>query len=112
MRATAFGGALMAAARVAPAERITFEAIAVVGTTTASVASLVALSRIAPLGGLLVVPRQTRNLGAALAVAIAGALAVSLALLHAQGEPTEWTRPFTSGALCKSRPGRSPRLPW
>ena len=55
MRAVGLGGALLAAARVAPAGDAPFEAVAALGTTMASAGALVALARIAPLGGLVVV---------------------------------------------------------
>src|SRR5262245_38657970 len=61
VRAAAFGGALLAAARIAPAGTAPFEAIAMVGTTTACTASLVALAYIAPYGGLLAVPEAAKR---------------------------------------------------
>jgi hypothetical protein len=75
MRAVGFGSALMAAARLAPVGVPTLEAIAALGTGIASVASLVALARIAPLGGLLTVPRGARQLRMAVASGFVAALA-------------------------------------
>ena len=78
MRAAGFGTAVMVAARLAPGGIPSLEAIAALGTGIASVAALVALARIAPLGGLLTVPRSARQLrmailGGVMAVLVAGA---------------------------------------
>ena len=75
MRAVGFGSVLMAAARLAPSGNPPFDAIAALGTGIASVASLVALARIAPLGGLLTVPRSARRLRLALLSAVLALLA-------------------------------------
>jgi transcriptional regulator with AAA-type ATPase domain len=83
MRACGFGGALLAAARVAPPGSAVFDAVATAGTTLASTASLVAIARIAPLGGILVVPKRAQRPYAAIAVALVGALATSVALAQA-----------------------------
>jgi hypothetical protein len=74
-RAAAFGGALLAAARMAPAGAPTFEAIGALATTIAATAALVAVANIAPLGGLLVVPAHAKRMYAASTVAIVGAFA-------------------------------------
>jgi transcriptional regulator with AAA-type ATPase domain len=78
MRAAGFGMAVMVAARLAPGGTPLLEAIAALGTGIASVAALVALARIAPLGGLLTVPRSARQLrlailGGVIALLAAGA---------------------------------------
>ena len=83
MRAVGLGGALLAAARLAPSGDPPFEAVAALGTTMASVGSLVALARIAPLGGLLVVSKRARRLHSAIAVGIVGAVATLLPLWQA-----------------------------
>jgi hypothetical protein len=82
-RAAAFGGALLAAARMAPPSAAPFEAIAAMGTTIAATAALVAVANIAPLGGLLVVPFRAKRLFAAGAVAIAGTAAALVPLTRA-----------------------------
>jgi transcriptional regulator with AAA-type ATPase domain len=71
-RAAAFGGALLAAAWVAPVGAAPFDAIAAIATTIASTAALVAVAHIAPLGGLLAVAPRTKRLFAASAVAVVG----------------------------------------
>jgi hypothetical protein len=85
MRAVGLGGALLAAARVAPAGDPPFEAVAALGTAMASAGSLVALARIAPLGGMLVVPERARRLYAAILVGLMGAGATALPLWQAAG---------------------------
>jgi transcriptional regulator with AAA-type ATPase domain len=82
-RAAAFGGALLAAARMAPAGAPPFEAIAAIATTISATAALVAIANIAPLGGLLVVPLRSRRLLPAGAVAMAGTFAALVPLSHA-----------------------------
>jgi transcriptional regulator with AAA-type ATPase domain len=76
MRAVGFGAAIMAAARIAPPGTSSLEAFAALGTGIASVSLLVALARIAPLGGLLLVPRGARQLRLALLGAFIAALGV------------------------------------
>ena len=90
MRAVALGGALIAAARVAPTGDPAFEATATFGTTMASVGSLVALARIAPLGGLLVVPKRAQRLFAAIAMGVVGALATCLPIWQTTGSTPPW----------------------
>jgi hypothetical protein len=87
MRAVGLGGALFAAARVAPAGDPPFEAAAALGTTMASAGSLVALARIAPLGGILVVPDRARRLYPAILVGILGSVATALPLWQVAGGP-------------------------
>src|SRR4029078_1987912 len=82
MRAAAFGGALLAAARGAPTGAPSFEAIAAMATTIACTAALVAVAHIAPFGGLLAVIPRTKRLFAAAAVALAGILATLVPLLQ------------------------------
>lgn len=74
-RAVGFGSAVMAAARIAPTGVPFLETLAALGTGIASVASLVALARIAPLGGLLTVPRSARQLRLAMLSGLLAALA-------------------------------------
>jgi transcriptional regulator with AAA-type ATPase domain len=74
-RAVGLGSAVMAAARIAPVGTPSLETMAAVGTGIASVASLVALARIAPLGGLLTVPRSARQLRLAMLSGLVAALA-------------------------------------
>jgi len=74
-RAVGFGSAVMAAARIAPPGVPSLEAMAALGTGIASVASLVALARIAPLGGLLAVPPSARQLRLAMLSGFVAALA-------------------------------------
>src|SRR5204862_7259887 len=83
LRAVGVGGALRAAARVAPPGDPPFEAAAALGTAMASAGSLVALARIAPLGGMLVVPDRARRLYPAVFVAVMGAFATALPLWQA-----------------------------
>ncbi len=75
MRACAWGAGLLAGARVAPPGIAWFEAAALFGTSIAGAAALVALARIAPMGGLLRVPSAAMRLYAAIALALAGSLA-------------------------------------
>src|SRR5258708_1700472 len=77
-RAAAFGGALLAAAWVAPAGAAPFDAIATIATTVASTAALIAVVHIAPLGGLLVVAPNAKRLFAAGAIAVVGTLAAAV----------------------------------
>jgi transcriptional regulator with AAA-type ATPase domain len=105
MRAVGLGGALLAAARVAPAGDPLFEAVASLGTTMASAGSLVALARIAPLGGMLVVPERARRLGTAIFVGVMGAAATALPLWQTAGgartpsaEVVEATTSFVAAA--------------
>jgi len=85
MRAVGVGGALIAAARVAPTRSPPFEALAALGSSVASVAALVAVARIAPLGGLFIVPKRAQHLRAATALAVVGALACGLPFLQTPG---------------------------
>ncbi len=76
-RAVAFGSAVMIAARLAPTGVPLLESLAAIGTGIASVASLVALVRIAPLGGLLTVPPSARQLRWAMLSGLAAAFATA-----------------------------------
>ena len=75
-RAVGFGSCVMAAARIAPVGTPALEAMAALGTGIASVASLVAMARIAPLGGLLAVPRSARQLRLAMLSGLVATLAM------------------------------------
>ncbi len=77
MRAAGFGATVMAAARLAPGGVPLLEAMAALGTGIASVAALVALARIAPLGGLLTVPRGARQLRMAMLGGVMAMLAAA-----------------------------------
>jgi hypothetical protein len=82
---TAFGIALFVEARAGGAGRAGLDAVANLGVGIASVASLVAIARIKPLGGMLVAPKATEALdGAAfsgLLWAIATTIPTAFALL-------------------------------
>ena len=82
-RAASFGGALLAAAWIAPRGAAPFDAIAAIATTVASTAALVAVARIAPLGGLLAAAPRSERLFAAGAVAIVGAFAAVVPISQA-----------------------------
>jgi hypothetical protein len=82
MRAVGLGCALVVAARLAPAGDAPFEAIAALGGAIASVGSLVALARIVPLGGLLVLPKRAERVGAAVVSGVIGGIATALPLVQ------------------------------
>jgi len=88
LRAVAWGSLLWAAARTGAAGRPALDAAANLGAGTAAVASLVALARIAPRGGLLTPPKASLSLDAATFAgflwAIATALPLGFALLPAE----------------------------
>ena len=88
LRACVWGAALWLAARSGPSGHAAFDAAANLGSGTCSVAALVGLARIAPLGGILAPHTGTRSLDAAgfsaLLWAIAAALPATRALLPAQ----------------------------
>ena len=88
LRACVWGGAMWLAARSGPSGHAAFDAAANLGSGTCSVAALVALARIAPLGGILTPHGACRSLDAAafsaLLWAIAAALPATRALLPAQ----------------------------
>jgi len=65
VRAVAWGAAVWIAARVGASGRAGLDAIANLGAGVAAVAALVALARIASLGGMLQAPAPTRSLDAA-----------------------------------------------
>ena len=101
-RAVGFGSAVMAAARIAPAGVPSLETLAAVGTGIASVASLVALARIAPLGGLLPVPRTARQLRLAMLSGLVAALAAGAPFepsIAASSIATEFPTTQAVGAL-------------
>ncbi|MFO0565376.1 MAG: hypothetical protein U0263_06925 [Polyangiaceae bacterium] len=77
VRAVAWGAALWVAARTGSSGRAGLDAVANVGVGTASVAALVALARIASLGGLLTPPPATRSLDAAAFAGFLWAIAVA-----------------------------------
>ncbi len=76
VRAVAWGAALWAAARAGASGRAGLDAVANVGAGTAAVGGLVALARIAPLGGLLVPAPATRSLDGAIFTAFVWSIAV------------------------------------
>jgi hypothetical protein len=76
VRAVAFGATLWVAARVGGPGRPGLDAVANAGTGIAAVGGLVALARIAPLGGLLTPPRATRSLDGAFFTAFVWSIAV------------------------------------
>lgn len=78
LRAGAWGAALWAAARSGAAGHPGLDAAANVGVGVCAVAALVALARIAPLGGLLSAAPATRSLDAAAFVGLAWGIAVAL----------------------------------
>jgi transcriptional regulator with AAA-type ATPase domain len=88
VRACVWGVALWLAARTGPAGRPALDAAANLGIGTASVAALVALARIEPIGGMLAPPPASRSLDAAaftaLLWAIATAVPATYSLLPAQ----------------------------
>jgi len=100
MRACAFGVGLLAAARVAPPHLPWFEATAVFGTSLAGGAALVALARIAPLGGLLTVPRGAERLHAAVALVLAGTGAALAPLAGPNVSRGAWAEPSVVDATC------------
>ncbi|HTQ05194.1 MAG TPA: hypothetical protein VMI54_15125 [Polyangiaceae bacterium] len=83
VRATAFGLALWATARVGPEGNAALDAAANAGVGTTAVAGLVALARIEGLGGMLVPPRAAASLDAALLAGFMWALATAFALTYA-----------------------------
>lgn len=83
VRAVAWGAALWVAARTGSAGRAGLDAVANVGVGTATVAALIALARIASLGGLLAAPPATRSLDAAGFAAFLWAIAVAAPLTRA-----------------------------
>jgi hypothetical protein len=82
LRACGFGGALIAAASLAPPGDAPFDAVVTAGGTIATVASLIALSRIAPLGGLFLVPRRAEGLRVAWAMLGVGGIATAFSALR------------------------------
>jgi hypothetical protein len=77
VRAVAWGAALWMAARTGTPGRAGLDAVANLGAGFAAVGALVALARIAPLGGMLVPPPATRSLDAAGFAAFLWAIAVA-----------------------------------
>jgi hypothetical protein len=77
-RACAWGGALLFASRGAPADAPAFEAVANLATIISTTSAIVAIARISPRGGLLVVPAEVRRLGLAVTTAAIGSLTVAL----------------------------------
>jgi transcriptional regulator with AAA-type ATPase domain len=75
---TAFGIALFVVARSGAAGRAGLDAAANLGAGIASVSALVALSRIQPLGGMLVAPKATQSLDGAAFSGFLWAIAVSI----------------------------------
>ncbi len=75
---TAFGIALFVVARAGEAGRPGLDAAATLGAGIASVASLVALARIKPLGGMLHAPKATESLDGAAFSGLLWAIAVSV----------------------------------
>jgi hypothetical protein len=94
-RACGWAGALLFAARGAPPDAPAFEAVANLATIACAISAIVALARIAPLGGLLVVPARVRHLRFAVALGAAGFLTVALPAAAAVVVSPGW------------RPGRS-----
>lgn len=78
LRACFWGAALWAAARTGTTGRSALDAAANLGAGVCAVAGLVALARIASLGGLLVPHPSTRSLDAALFAAVLWGIAVAL----------------------------------
>jgi len=77
VRATAWGAALWVAARTGAPGRAGLDAVANLGAGTAAVGALVALARIAPLGGMLKPSPATRSLDAAGFSALLWSIAVA-----------------------------------
>jgi hypothetical protein len=82
VRACGFGGALIVAASLAPPGDAPFDAVVTAGGTIASMASLIALSRIAPLGGLFLALRNAESLRVAWAMLGAGCFATAFSALR------------------------------
>jgi hypothetical protein len=78
LRACVWGGALWAVARTGAAGRPALDAAANLGAGVASVGALVALARVAPLGGQLGPHPATRSLDAACFAALVWAIAVAV----------------------------------
>ena len=83
VRATVWGLALWATARLGPAGNAALDAAANAGIGTAAVAGLMALARIEGEGGMLVPPRATVSLDAALLAGFMWAVATALPLTYA-----------------------------
>jgi hypothetical protein len=83
VRATAWGLALFAAARVGPEGSAALDAAASAGVGTTAIAGLVALARVESFGGMVVAPRAARSLDAALLTGFLWAVATALALTYA-----------------------------
>jgi hypothetical protein len=82
-RATAWGLALFATARVGPDGSAALDAAANLGVGAVAVTSLVALARLEGPGGLLAPPRAARSLDAALLAGFLWAIATALPLTYA-----------------------------
>ena len=78
LRAAAWGACLWIAGRSGPVGHPGFDAIANLGSGVACVAALVALARIAPVGGMLRPPPATRSLDAAAFAALLWGIAVAI----------------------------------
>src|SRR5262249_3882601 len=94
MRAAGFGTALMVAARTAPEGHPSFGSIAAIRAAVTSPASPVALARIAPLGGLFVVPESARRVSASIPVAVVGAVGAAVPALAELAPSVQWAGPW------------------
>ena len=83
IRATAWGLALWAAARIGPDGNAALDAAANAGVGVTAVAGLVALARIEPTGGMLVPSRAALSLDAALLTGFLWSVATALPLTYA-----------------------------
>jgi len=83
IRATVWGISLWVTARIGPHGNAALDAAANAGIGTTAVASLVALARIDGQGGMLVPPRATRSLDAAMLAGFLWAVATALPLTYA-----------------------------
>lgn len=83
VRATAWGAALLIAARTGAAARPALDAAANLGAGTAAVGALVALARLPPTGGLLQAPGGARSLDAALFTGFLWSIATAVPGAHA-----------------------------
>jgi len=83
IRATVWGICLWVTARIGPQGNAALDAAANLGIGTTAVASLVALARIDAQGGMLVPPRATRSLDAAMLAGFLWSVATALPLTYA-----------------------------